>query len=180
MKEYPLLPVEEEGRLNDPKIRENFIVRVFAYARLQRDLIRNFSRGRLVAFHTATKLLIMAHSPKHYSEMGQLVAHAKAFNSTELKTSYTQLFMEAFKLRATTKKNYNVLQHIFGFFSDRLSGDEKEDILGCLKDYKDELVPLIVPVTLLKHYVQKFSVDYILGQTYLNPSPKELMLRNHV
>lgn len=180
MKENPLIPVEEEGRLNDTKIRENFITRVFSYNRLQNLINTNFSRGSLVEFHTMHKYQLMAHSIKHYETLGRLVANSKKFPLQEVGEKYTSLFMEALTIKTTTKKNVNVLHHIFGYLKDFLTPSDKKYILNVIEDYHRELVPIIVPVTLIKHYVEKHSVEYIKDQIYLNPHPKELMLRNHV
>jgi uncharacterized protein YbgA (DUF1722 family)/uncharacterized protein YbbK (DUF523 family) len=180
LKAFPLLPVEEEGRLNDAGLRDNFIVRVFSYHRL-RSLMRNrFSIGALVQFHTIHKYLLLAHSPKHYGSMGKLVAAAKNISQNTLMDEYPVLFMEGLNIKTTTKKNVNVLQHIFGFLKNHLAADEKKDIGDVIEDYRKEIIPLIVPITLLRHYIQKHNVRYILDQVYLNPHPKELMLRNHV
>lgn len=180
MKAYPLLPVEEEGRLNDPALRENFITRVFTFRRLQDLIDSGFKRGDLVKFHTLHKYLIMAHSPKHYSEMGRLVADPKKYSSAELQEKYSAALMEALAVKATPKKHVNVLQHILGYLKNHLNGDEKKEILETIEDYYKELVPLVVPVTLLRHYVRKYKVPYIADQIYLKPHPKELMLLNHV
>lgn len=176
----PLLPVEEEGRLNDPHLRDNFIVRVFAFHRLRKLAEGKFSVGKLVGFHTAEKYLLLAHSPKHYRALGQLVAGAKGAPAEELKERYTTLFMECLRVRSTVKKNVNVLQHIVGFLPDSVPAGERREILRVIEDYRLGLVPLVVPVTLLRHYVRAHGVAYIENQTYLNPHPKELMLRNHV
>jgi len=180
MKGFPLVPVEEEGRLNDAKIRENFITRVFAYHRLQNLLTGKFSRGELVKFHTINKYLMLAHSPKHYDLLGRVVANAKRKGESELKETYGNLLMEGLKVKTTTKKNVNVLHHILGFLRGHLIDSERKDILEIIEDYHKELVPLIVPLTLVRHYIRKYGVEYISNQVYLNPHPKELMLRNHV
>lgn len=180
IKHFPLVPVEEEGRLNDAGLRENFIVRVFCYHRFQYFRSRRFSRGDLVEFHTAHKYLLLAHSPKHYKELGRLVANAKLHKPQKLLDTYGQLFMEALKIKTTYKKNVNVLKHILGFLRDHLTADEKHDILNTISDYHNRLVPLVVPVTLLSHYIRKNNVEYIKNQIYLSPHPKELILRNHV
>lgn len=177
---FPMLPIEEEGRLNDARLRENFIVRVFAYHRLQRLFRGRFSRDAVVKFHTVHKYLLLAHSPKHYKMLGQLVAAVAKLPPAEFRTKYSESFMEALAVKTTTKKNVNVLQHILGYLKERLGPAEKEDILRVIEDYRDELVPLIVPITLLRHYIATFEVEYIRDQIYLNPHPKELMLRNHV
>ena len=177
---FPFLPVEEEGRLHDIPLRENFVERVFCYRRW-RDLVAGgLTRGKLVEFHTRHKLLLMAHSPKHYTELGRVVANAKAMSPSALEQTYGELFMTALKVKATTKKHTNVLQHILGYLKKSLEPRDKAEMLAVLADYAKGLVPLVVPLTLLKHYLSRFEVAYVLDQVYLNPHPKELMLRNHV
>jgi uncharacterized protein YbgA (DUF1722 family)/uncharacterized protein YbbK (DUF523 family) len=177
---YPLLPAEEEGRLNDPGLRENFIVRVFSYHRLQQLTGRRFSVGELVRFHSVHKYLMLAHSPKHYDLLGRVVARAKETPHAELRETYSRLFMEGLAVKTTAKKNTNVLQHIMGFLKDHLTSAEKQDVLEAIEDFRRELVPIVVPLTLLRHYVKKHGISYIADQVYLQPHPKELMLRNHV
>ena len=178
--QYPLMPVEEEGRLNDPVLRDNFIVRVFAYHRLRQLFEGRTCRKAIVEFHTAHKYLLMAHSPKHYKQLGQLVAAISDYKPSEFKEEYSGLFMECLAVHATTKKNVNVLQHIMGYLKKHLTPEDKQYILSQIEDYHNLLVPLVVPLTLIKHYVFKHNVEYIKNQVYLNPHPKELMLRNHV
>lgn len=180
VKHFPLLPVEEEGRLNDAAIRENFIERIFCCRRWKDFLLDSPDLGRLVTFHARHKLLILAHSTSIYREMGSLVAHGKEMSWPELAQSYEALFMKALALHATVKKNTNVLMHIMGYFKRDLSAAEKEELLGVIREYHDRLVPLIVPITLLKHYVGKYGQSYLHQQYYLSPHPAELMLRNHV
>lgn len=180
MEHFPLIPVEEEGRLNDAKLRDNFIVRVFAYHRLQQLIANGFRRGDLVTFHAAHKYLILAHSPKHYQLLGKLVGTAGTHTHADLRESYCSLFMEALAVKTTVKKNVNVLQHILGFLREHLGPDEKANIHEVIDDYAKELVPLVVPMTLVRHYVRIHHIPYIRDQIYLNPHPKELMLRNHV
>lgn len=177
---FPLLPVEEEGRLHDMVLRENFIERVFAYRRWKDLLAGGRTLGRLVEFHTAHKLLIMAHSPEIYRELGNLVAHGREMPRDDLFNRYQELFMKALSLHATVRKNTNVLQHIAGFFKKELTKEEKAEIQEVIGQYHQRLVPLIVPVTLLRHYIRKYGQDYLLKQVYLSPTPQELMLRNHV
>lgn len=179
MKELPLIPVEEEERLNDAKIRENFIVRVFSYHRY-RQLVKNYSRRALVEFHAVHKYLMLAHSPKHYEELGRLVARQESMTPTELKEQYGRLFMEGLSVMSTVKKNANVLQRILGFLRESLTEGERNDILAFIEDYRTELVPLVAPLSLVKHFVKIHHIRYIEDQVYLNPHPKELMLRNHV
>ena len=181
MKRFPLLPLEEEGRLNDMPLRENFIERIFAYYRWMRLLEEDPTPGGLVRFHTAHKLTLMAHSPSHYQEMGRLVAQAGSLPWTELVETYGPLLMEGLKVLGTPGKHTNVLQHLIGFLKDALSGEDKAELLGLIEDYRRGLVPLIVPLTLLQHHLQRHPVpDWVHQQVYLHPYPKELMLRNHV
>jgi len=180
IKQFPLLPIEEEGRLNDVRLRENFIVRVFAYHRMRNLFTNSYRRGDLVKFHTIHKYLLLAHSPEYYKKLGKLVADVKKHTPAEMRDRYSELFMTALTYKTTTRKNVNVLQHILGFLKTHLTDFEKRDILKVIEDYRNQLVPLIVPLTLLKHYLDKYEVEYIRDQVYLNPHPKELMLRNHV
>lgn len=180
MEQCPLIPVEEEGRLCDPALRENFIERVFCYRRYQ-ELMRNgATRQGLVRFHTIHKYLLLAHSRPHYQALGRLVGHAQRYRPKELAVKYGELFMKGLAVKATVRKHVNVMQHMVGFFRNRLEPHEKEELTGVIDDYHRELTPLVVPLTLVKHYVQRFDVGYIRDQVYLNPHPKELMLRNHV
>lgn len=179
MQRLPLLPVEDEGRLNDPGIRENFFERVFAYRRLKAALHPRWTVGGLVRFHTAEKCLLLAHDPEAYRELGRLVAGAKARPRAELAELYPAAFMKALKKLATPRKHQNVLQHMQGHFSEQLTSSERSELSGLITDYGNRLVPLIAPVTLIRHFVRRFDVQYLAGQSYLEPSPKELMLRNH-
>jgi len=179
-KAFPLIPTEDEGRLNDPKIRDNFIVRVFSFYRLQTLFNKQFSLGALVEFHTQQKFLLLAHSRKHYDTLGKLVAKSKSMGRTVLKKKYGENFMAALEFKATPKKNTDVLLHMMGFFKKILSKGEKEYILSTIEDYRKELLPLIVPITLIRHHVNKHNIEYLMRQVYLNPHPKELMLRNNV
>lgn len=179
-KQFPLLPLEEEGRLFDAGLRENFIERVFSYRRWKDFLEDAPDIGGLVAFHTGQKLLMMAHSPKHYREMGVLVAHARDIKPEELFRRYEELLMTGLAMQATAKKNSNVLQHIMGYFKKELTHAEKAELQEVISSYHEHLTPLIVPMTLLRHYVNKYDQQYLKGQTYLSPHPAELMLRNHV
>ena len=136
--------------------------------------------GNLVRFHTREKLLLMAHSPKHYREMGQLVARGKRLEPSELYDSYESMLLEALNLKATSAKNTNVLMHIMGYFKKQLSGDEKQELLELIGNYRKGNLPLIVPVTLMNHFVRKYRQPYLSDQTYLKPHPIDLQLRNHV
>jgi len=180
MDHFPLLPVEDEGRLHDPKLRENFIERIFTLKRWREVTTKKKSRGKVVDFHTKHKLLILSHSLKHYQRMGKLVARAKDLLLNELYLQYQTLLMESLQLRATPEKNANVLQHIMGFFKEQLSTDEKKELLEVIELYLKSYTPLIVPITLIQHYVRKYDQPYLKEQIYLNPHPLELQLRNHV
>jgi uncharacterized protein YbgA (DUF1722 family)/uncharacterized protein YbbK (DUF523 family) len=176
---FSFLPVEEECRLHDPALRENFIERIFVYKRWQKFREGDNTIGGLVAFHTAHKLLVMAHSPKHYSLLGKLVADPKKCKRDELFSWYIVILMEGLQFLATTKKNTNVLQHMAGYFKKQLLSEEKQELRNVIENYHRGFVPLIVPITLLWHYVRKYNVGYLNKQIYLNPHPMEMMLRNH-
>jgi uncharacterized protein YbgA (DUF1722 family)/uncharacterized protein YbbK (DUF523 family) len=180
MEHFPLLPVEDEGRLHDPALRENFIERIFIFRRW-RDLLATPSRpGNLVAFHTRHKLQILAHSPGHYRLLGKLVARAKELPFPEVLDQYQTLLLESLRLLATRSKNTNVLQHTMGYFKKELSPAEKRELLEVITSYQRGYVPLIVPITLINHYVRKYRQPYLEQQFYLAPHPLELQLRNHV
>lgn len=180
MDHFPLLPVEDEGRLHDPELRENFIERIFTLKRWREVLAKKENRGSVVDFHTKHKLLILSHSPKHYQMMGMLVAKAKDLPIKELYQQYQTILMEALRLKTTSKKNSNVLMHMMGYFKEQLSSDEKKELLEVIDHYRQEYIPLIVPITLIQHYVRKYDQPYLRQQVYLNPHPLELQLRNHV
>jgi uncharacterized protein YbgA (DUF1722 family)/uncharacterized protein YbbK (DUF523 family) len=179
MDQFPLLPVEDEGRLQDPSLRENFIERIFVFHRWRQLTLGRMSRGKLVSFHSDHKLLILSHSTKHYTILGRLVADAKKYCPEELYRTYIATMMEGLRLAATTRKNTNVLLHIMGYFKKELSPGEKQELLEVIDHYHKNFLPLIVPVTLLNHYVRKYEESYLKRQWYLNPHPVELMLRNH-
>ena len=180
MAHFPLIPVEDDGRLNDPLIRENFILQIFTMKRWRDNLAGRRSMGKLIDFHTRNKLLILSHSQKHYRLMGKLVAEGKKLPIRELYDRYQRLLMEALKLKTTIRKHTNVLQHLMGYFKKQLSPDEKQELLEVFSHYRQELVPLLVPITLINHYVRKYDQPYLKTQTYLNPHPLELKLRTHV
>jgi len=134
-----------------------------------------------VRFHAAHKLTLMAHSPKHYTEMGHLVANAGKRDWDELTTEYGAMLMDGLSVMSTRGKQVNVLQHLMGFLKSHLSSEDKQELLSLIEDYRQELVPLIVPLTLLKHHVNRYPVpEWVDQQVHLNPYPKELMLRNHL
>lgn len=179
MNHSPLLPVEEDGRLHDSGLRENFIERIFVLKRWREMLARGRKIGHLVEFHAQHKLLLLAHSPKHSRSLGKLVAKAKEMAPEDLHDRYVSLMMEALRLKATVKKHTNVLHHLMGHFKRQLSRDEKQELLEVIGRYHEGGMPLIVPITLLNHYVRKYDEPYLRKQVYLEPHPLELKLRNH-
>jgi uncharacterized protein YbgA (DUF1722 family) len=176
----PALPVEEEGRLHDPRLRESFVERVFAFARLRALFAGRFRVGDLVAFHTAHKLVLMAHSQQAYAELGRLVAGAKRLARAALRERYQVEFMTALAAPATPRRHANVLLHALGYLRRGLDAASRAELLRSVEDYRAGLVPLVVPITLLRHHVRVLGVEYLAGQVYLDPHPRELMLRNHV
>ena len=180
MAHFPLIPAEDDGRLHDPMIRENFIERIFTLRRWRETIANGKNMGNLVDFHTRNKLLILSHSQKHARLMGKLVAEGKQMSMKDLYSQYERILMEALALKSTPKKNLNVLQHLMGYFKKQLSGDEKQELLEVFDRYRQEYVPLVVPITLINHFVRKYNQQYLNMQTYLNPHPMELKLRTHV
>ena len=180
MEQFPLIPVEEEGRLCDPVLRDNFIERVFSYHRWRLLMLGPISRKCVVEFHTAHKYALLAHSRDHYQALGHLTAQSDRYRPKDLIERYGRIFMEALKVKATVRKHVNVLHHLVGFFKFRLNPDERAELEGVIEDYHKGIVPLVVPLTLIKHYVKTFEITYIQNQVYLHPHPKELMLRNRV
>ena len=180
MARFPNLPVEEEGRLSDPRLRENFIERVFAYRRLKDLFAGALSMGRLVGFHTAHKMSLLAHSTTAYQQLGRLVAAGSGTPKREVREAYESLFMAAMTRIATAARHTNVLMHMAGHLKRLIPADSKRELLESIDEYRRGLVPLVVPLTLIRHYVRLHDVAYLAGQTYLEAHPRELMLRNHV
>jgi uncharacterized protein YbgA (DUF1722 family) len=180
LERFPLLPVEEEGRLTDPTLRENFIERVFAYRRLKALFAARWAHGALVAFHTAHKMALLAHSTTAYQALGRLVAGGARSSRAGLREAYQSQFMRTLSIPATTRRHTNVLMHMTGHLKTHLDPGSKQELAGCVEEYRRGLVPLVVPLTLIRHYVRLYQVEYLAGQTYLEPHPRELMLRNHV
>jgi uncharacterized protein YbgA (DUF1722 family) len=178
MQQCALVPVEEEGRLHDARVRENFITRVFAYHRLAQLLKERFTRKALVEFHTAHKFLLLAHSRKHKTALEKLVANAKQLSPSELKRRYAEQFMQTLTFKTTVKKNTAVLNHMLRVFKKSLSGAEIKNVIQTIEDYRKGSAPLMKPITLIKRYARKHKVDCLTDQLYFNPHPKERMLRN--
>lgn len=180
MEHFPLIPVEEEGRLHDPSLRENFIECIFTYRRYREAMQKQNRIRSLIDFHTANKLLLMAHSPKSLKQMGYITAHIREITADEASRQYEKLLLEAMKLKTSAAKHTNVLHHIMGYFKKNLTAAEKRELLEIVENYRQGFIPLIVPVTLLCHYARKYDSAYLKEQTYLQPHPLELQLRNHV
>jgi uncharacterized protein YbgA (DUF1722 family) len=176
----PLLPAEEEGRLHDPALRENFVERLFAAERWRRFRADGPTRGRLVAFHTAHKLLLLAHAPAAYAALGRLVARAKARPLADVVDRHGAGFMTALRTLATPRRHANVLEHMLGYVGEGLAPAERRELVDLIGDHRRGLVPLVVPLTLLRHHVARQEIAWLAAQVYLAPTPKELMLRNHV
>jgi len=183
MDRFPLVPVEDEGRLHDEKLRENFIERIFTLDRWRRTLAGDGATGlpaRLVAFAASHKLLLMAHSPDMARQIGRLAAEAGTRPAETLRQDYEALLMRALALPATPAKHANVLHHAMGYFKKMLTAGEKAELLEVIDNHRLGHVPLIAPVTLVAHYARKYDVAYLQEQVYLRPHPVELRLRNHV
>ena len=180
MNRFPLIPVEDERRLHTHDLRQNFMERIFIL-RSWRDITKGTrTPGKLVKFHSENKLLFFAHSEKHYRLMGKNVAEAGKKNIKEVYKTYEETMLEALRLKATPHKHTNVLMHMLGYFKKVLSTDEKQELLEKITEYKDGYIPLIVPKTLINHYVRKYDERYLKNQTYLNPHHIELRLRNRL
>jgi len=180
MRANPLLPVEEEGRLNDPVLRENFVSRVFVYARWRTLLAAGLTRGELVAFHARHKLLIMAHSTEGYRELGRLVSNLHARPLAEIAAQYIEMLMTVIGQRATRKRHANVLQHLLGYLRQHAAPGDRKDLLDAIESYRRGEYPLVVPVRLLRHQFRRHPHPYVDQQVYLDPYPQDLMLRNAV
>jgi uncharacterized protein YbgA (DUF1722 family)/uncharacterized protein YbbK (DUF523 family) len=180
MQHWPVLPLEEEGRLNDPHLRENFIERVFVYARWQDLNASGLSAKTLVDFHSRHKLLLMAHSQAAYRRLGQMIAQAGSCNITELAQTYGIELMQALKRPATNKGHANVLQHLMGYLKKHIDSGDKAELLETIEAYRRTELPLIVPITLLKHHFRRHPDPYVATQIYLTPHPTELLLRNRI
>jgi uncharacterized protein YbgA (DUF1722 family)/uncharacterized protein YbbK (DUF523 family) len=180
MEKLSPLPVEEEGRLQDPELRESFIERVFAYWRWRRFAGDAPTRGGLVAFHTAHKLQLLAHHPASYSRLGRLVAGLRGRPFAGVLAAYGDGFMEGLRVRATRGRHVNVLEHMVGYVTRALAADERRELAEVVGEYRRGLVPLVVPLTLIRHHVRRQDVRWLADQAYLDPHPRELMLRNHV
>lgn len=177
MERFPLLPVEEDGRLHDPRLRENFLGAIFTFRRWRDFLAKGATPANLVAFHARHKLLLMSHSVELARRMGRLTARAGELPDTQLINDYQRLLMQTVRTLATPAKHGNMLQHALGYFKKQLSADEKAEMLQLIDCYRHGKVPLAVPLTLLNHYVRKYQPPWLDDQVYLHPHPVELHLR---
>ena len=180
VEQFPYLPIEEEGRLNDPTLRENFIERIFIYHDWQTSIKAGLTANSLVDFHSRHKLTLMAHHPIKSRELGRLVSQVDKRDLSELAAQYLPIFMGILSLIATPKKHANVLQHCLGYFKKVISKQDKQELVTLIENYRLGLVPLIVPLTLLNHHLSHYPQPYLEKQSYLLPYPAELMLRNHI
>ena len=180
MHALPLMPVEEEDRLDDPVLRESFVARVFVYDRWQQLHDEEISPCKLIAFHTRHKILLLSHSELHYRRLGRLVADAGTREMQSLSLEYIATLMEGLKRRATRRRHANVLQRIFGYLKRSIGPDDRTELSKLIEDYKQGTVPLIAPIKLIEHHFRHHPDDYVGLQLYLNPHPAELGLRNHL
>jgi uncharacterized protein YbgA (DUF1722 family)/uncharacterized protein YbbK (DUF523 family) len=180
IKERPELPIEEEGRLMDPGLRENFITRVFVMCRWRQLIATGLTRQSLVEFHTRHKFLILAHHEVTYRELGRHIADLGSSDLDSKADTYLKILMKGLRHLATPGKHANVLMHIMGFVKDRMDADEKVELLDLIDAHRLELVPVIVPITLLNHFLRRYPDEYVAKQYYLSPHPRELMLRNSI
>lgn len=176
---FPDLPVEDDGRLHDPILRDSFIERVFVYHHWQSLTREKIKPDQLILFHAAHKLLMMSHSPKHLKALGEIVADARQAIREGKDQTYLTILMDGLRLNATPRKHTNVLMHMMGYFKNDLTADEKQELLQVIELFRQGSLPLLAPLTLISHYVRKFGQPYLQEQVYLNPHPMELMLRNH-
>lgn len=176
----PEIPCEEEGRLGDPGLRDNFITRVFALNRWRQMLKSGLTAKTLLDFHTRHKLLLLAHHPQTYTDLGRLLANLRHADLEALGRDYLLTLMQGLKHIATRGKNANVLQHLIGYLREELDEGDREELVRIIDDYREGRVPLIVPITLLRHHFRRHPHPYVAGQVYIEPHPPELMLRNGI
>ncbi|KAB7884944.1 YbgA family protein [Poseidonibacter ostreae] len=177
---YPLLPLEEEGRLGDAWLRENFLMQIFSYKNIFEFLKNNPSAKDLVEFHTSYKYMIYAKSHQSYKELGQIVANHDKKDIKIVLEDYKHAFLNAISLKGSISNTYNVLLHLYGYFKKDISKDEKTEILDTLEEFKNEVIPLIAVIKILNLYIKRFNIEYLKTQKFLNPYPKELALRSKV
>jgi uncharacterized protein YbgA (DUF1722 family) len=176
----PLLPVEEEGRLNDPVLRENFVTRVYVFHRWQQLRAERVTAARLIDFHSRQKYLVMAHSQAAYQRLGQMLSHLKQVDLEAVADMYIAELMTALARRVTRRRHVNVLQHIMGYLKDHIDSGDKAELLASIDAYRREEVALVVPITLLRHHLRRHPDPYMERQVYLSPYPEKLALRGAI
>ncbi|MBR9786705.1 MAG: DUF1722 domain-containing protein [Vibrionaceae bacterium] len=177
MQKMPWLPVEEDGRLNDPVLKENFITRVYCLSDFYETMSGEPTRGKIIDFHSRYKLTLMAHHPESYRALGRLVADVASYEIGDFYAQYRLGLMKALSNRASRKNNTNVLMHLQGYFKSALTKDEKEELATVIHDYRTGVLPLLAPLTLIKHYLNNYPDEYLQKQKYLQPHPQEMRLR---
>jgi uncharacterized protein YbgA (DUF1722 family)/uncharacterized protein YbbK (DUF523 family) len=180
MARFPNLPVEEEGRLCDARLRENFIERLFAYARLRSLWRTRWTMGALIAFHTAHKMALLAHATEGYRALGRLLGEGKALPRAELRERYEAGFMKTLARPTTPGRHANVLEHMLGHLTDRIDAGDRQELLEAIQAHRTGRLPLVVPLTLIAHHARRLETRYLLDQTYLHPHGDEVQLRNRV
>jgi uncharacterized protein YbgA (DUF1722 family)/uncharacterized protein YbbK (DUF523 family) len=180
MKANPLLPVEEEGRLNDADLRDNFITRVYVYARWKALIDKGLSKAGLISFHSGHKYLVMSHSNEMYRELGQMLSDLTQAPLTDIADRYIVKLMQALRLPATRKRHTNVLQHLLGYLKNNLDSAHRTDLSKTIDSYRRGEFPLVVPIRLLQHHFSMHPHPYINKQVYLAPHPQALLLRNNL
>ncbi|MDA0117632.1 MULTISPECIES: YbgA family protein [Vibrio] len=177
MKQMPWLPVEEDGRLNDPVLKENFITRIYTLRDFYDSMDGEPTAGKIVAFHSRYKLTLMAHHPQSYKELGRLVATIKEYDIDTFYQKYRVGLMNAVSHRASRKNNTNVLMHLQGYFKRDLAKEQKAELSGVIEEYRQGTLPLLAPLTLIKHYLAAYPDAYLSEQKFLQPHPQEMRLR---
>ncbi|MEO0276326.1 MAG: DUF523 and DUF1722 domain-containing protein [candidate division WOR-3 bacterium] len=172
-KEFPFLPLEDEGRLKNKEIRNHFLIRIFAYSEIK-EIIKNPTHKKLIDFHTKYKYLLMTYSQKHLKQLGNIVADGK-ISLKEKISKYKEIFYNTFKQKPTRSKHINTLMHIFGHISEHLNNREKKHFLNLLEKYRNGKVELRVLIELTKNFAYRFEKEYLLMQKYLEPFPEELI-----
>lgn len=180
MQARPDLPIEEDGRLNDPVLRENFLTRIFAYAEWQRLVASGLTRKALVEFHSRYKYQLLATDPVQYKALGRLVATVGKQPLEAFAPSYFSQLMAALKKTASRGTHTNVLQHLSGYLKRDLGTQDKQELQRLIDQYREGVVPLVVPMTLLKHHFRRHPDRYVVTQVYLQPHPEDLSLRNGI
>ncbi|MFC0142319.1 YbgA family protein [Erwinia mallotivora] len=178
MSQMPWLPVEEDGRLHDPQLRENFVERVYTLHEFNEMWRDGLTRGKLIAFHSRYKLLLLAHSQPEYRKLGRFVAAIEEWSSLEeYAFEYRQRLMDLLKQQATRRNHTNVLSHVQGYFRPQLTSPQRQELASLIDHYRQGLQPLLAPITLLKHYMTEFPDPYLSQQRYFEPYPEALRLR---